>query len=580
MKAFSDYDIYVEGAGEQRAHCPMCPLVKPYKNVGSRRDKDLAVNTSTGIWFCHRCGWSGSLNGTGTHNVQLYEPIEDHIETPSEKLYAFFAERGISKSTVDRNNIGIRDGDVAFRYYVAGNLVNVKYRSLTEKKFHQEGKAKGATSVFYKLNDISDQHECIITEGEMDALAFEEAGFKNAVSVPEGGVQPNAKNTEQKLEFLDNSIDFFKHIKTIYLALDADRPGRRMAEELARRLGRYRCKIVSFPDGSKDANDVLLQHGAEHLKACLHKAHDYPIKGIHYAKEKTRELEDLYENGLPVGPLTEVWPHFDNHIKHHNSNLIVITGTPQSGKSTFLDNWFLHLARKHEMRFALFTPENKIREYHQMKLIETITGKKFLPGVENRCTRAEWEEANTFLHDRYHWILPEKNDFSLDEIFEATRDVVQRHGVKGLLIDSWMKLAHLQRENETSDRYHSRVLNEITHFASEYGINVYLVAHTTKMERSKDNINFVEPTLYDISGSAHFFNIPDIGIVVYRRFNKDYTRSETKVIFKKIRDDFLGKLGNVFFSFDKEQRRFHEYQSWTSQGLGSINYFKHNFLKV
>ncbi len=40
--------------------------------------------------------------------------------------------------------------------------------------------------VLFGVNDISGQSEVIIVEGELDKLALEEAGFTNAVSVPDG----------------------------------------------------------------------------------------------------------------------------------------------------------------------------------------------------------------------------------------------------------------------------------------------------------------------------------------------------------------------------------------------------------
>ncbi len=47
----------------------------------------------------------------------------------------------------------------------------------------------GAEKVLFGLNDIAGQPEIIIVEGEMDKLAFEEAGFTNVASVPDGAPQ-------------------------------------------------------------------------------------------------------------------------------------------------------------------------------------------------------------------------------------------------------------------------------------------------------------------------------------------------------------------------------------------------------
>jgi twinkle protein len=96
----------------------------------------------------------------------------------------------------------------------------------------------------------------------MDCLSLHEAGIHNSVSVPNGASMGN-----QKLEYLDNCWEAFEGAKRIVLAVDSDAAGLSLREELARRLGKERCYTVSYPDGCKDANDVLLKHGKEAVQA-------------------------------------------------------------------------------------------------------------------------------------------------------------------------------------------------------------------------------------------------------------------------------------------------------------------------
>ena len=81
----------------------------------------------------------------------------------------------------------------------------------------------------------------------------------------------------------------------VLLATDNDEPGQALAEELARRLGRERCWRVRWPQGTdsalladgarpdgylKDANEVLLNAGADALRECVVNAEPYPIRGL------------------------------------------------------------------------------------------------------------------------------------------------------------------------------------------------------------------------------------------------------------------------------------------------------------
>jgi twinkle protein len=106
---------------------------------------------------------------------------------------AYFASRGISEATLARNGVGVARvwspaakglaESIVFPYRRAGETVNCKYRAIESKTFWQ---SKGGDKVLYGLDDIADSEQVIIVEGEMDKLAFEQAGFRNCVSVPDG----------------------------------------------------------------------------------------------------------------------------------------------------------------------------------------------------------------------------------------------------------------------------------------------------------------------------------------------------------------------------------------------------------
>ena len=65
---------------------------------------------------------------------------------------------------------------------------------------------------------------------------------------------------------------------------------------------------------------------------------------------------------------------------------------------------------------------------------------------------------------------------------------------------------------------------------------------------------FAMPSLYDISGSANYYNKCDVGIVVHRP-NKD----ETIVKIQKVRHHgTIGRPGEIALSFDPWTARFTE----------------------
>ncbi len=73
------------------------------------------------------------------------------------------------------------------------------------------------------------------------------------VSVPNGAGGAN-------LQWLDRFVDqHFDDKAEIILAMDTDKRGVALRDELVRRLGVDRCKVVAWGEGCKDANEYLLK---------------------------------------------------------------------------------------------------------------------------------------------------------------------------------------------------------------------------------------------------------------------------------------------------------------------------------
>ena len=85
-----------------------------------------------------------------------------------------------------------------------------------------------------------------------------------------------------------------------------------------------------------------------------------------------------------------------------------------------------------------------------------------------------------------------------------------------------------------------------------YDIHIFIVAHPTKISKSKDTGEYEVPTLYNISGSAHFFNKTDNGICIYRSFKSNIVTAYVQ----KVRYSWLGKIGFTSFSYDVLTRQY------------------------
>ncbi|KAI3455893.1 hypothetical protein Pfo_012556 [Paulownia fortunei] len=281
-----------------------CPQCKGGQSIHRSLSCHISQNWSYAIWRCFhlQCGWAGqvfadtkkaypSVNTHGKINSSRSLTGESlRLEQLGDELLTYFAERMISKETLQRNNVMQVAGDqkiIAFPYRRNGLLVGCKYRTV-EKRFWQ---GKNTEKMFYGLDDIAEADEIIIVEGEIDKLSVEEAGYYNCVSVPGGAPQTvslkelPSPEKDTSFQYLWNCKEYLDEASRIILATDGDIPGQALAEELARRLGRERCWRVHWPkkdevSSFKDANEVLMNLGADALRDAIDKAELYQMQDL------------------------------------------------------------------------------------------------------------------------------------------------------------------------------------------------------------------------------------------------------------------------------------------------------------
>lgn len=557
MKTWAEFGIEVssQAHGEVDVTCPQCSPTRKKKTA-----RCLSVNVDEATWLCHHCGWSGSLKQGARDSREEHwrkpayirpapRPIPDDADPI---LIEWFAKRRISWPVIQRNHISLqvvympqvedRVKAICFPYLRGDEFVNAKYRD-REKNFRMEA---GAERILYGLNDI-DPQRCVIVEGEVDKLSVEVAGITSCVSVPDGAPAVNAKNYASKFTFLDADHDVIEAVTDWTIAVDDDEPGRTLEQELVRRFGVEKCRRVQWPNGCKDANDVLVQYGATTLRKCIDEAKPYPISGVVEVSSLASSIELLYDEGERPG-LSTGWKNLDEFYTVRPGELTVITGIPNSGKSNWLDALLINLTREHAWRFAVFSPENQPLANHTARLIEKIARQPFRPGPTERMSRERMREIRDCVDYHFAFILPDDEDeWTLDYILKTSLVLVRRRGINAVVIDPWNELEHQRPPQMNETEYTGLCLKKIRQFSRKHRVHFFVVAHPQKLYRDKDG-NYPIPTLYDISGSAHWRNKADNGICVWRDFKNP--KDPVAIHIQKIRFREVGKIGKCSFRYD------------------------------
>ena len=469
--------------------------------------------------------------------VSAMIPTNENMQAAHSALTPNGAKR--SDNSFNSSNSLTSQRVLAFNYFHHDRLINVKTRTL-DKQFTL---VRGAELIPYNVDAIEGKAVCYITEGEFDTLTLVECGFPEAISVPGGG--------NSNLSWMDRFVEtHFEDKQQIVLALDNDAVGLKLRDELTRRLGAERCRVVRWSEGCKDANEVLCRHGREEVIRCVEAAEEVPIDGVFTAGDVEEGLDALFQNGMQRGAGVGLY-NLDRLCSFEPGRFMVITGRPGEGKSEFLDELVLRLCLRHGWKPAYFTPENVPIEYHLRKLIEKLTGYKFDP--HGRMTPALYQGAKQWCADNVHHILPPDDRYTLDEVLERARQLVARRGVRIVIIDPLNRLETDEKEASMTElQLISDRLNRMVRFAAQHRVLFILVAHPRKVNRANLNGEKRRVEMNDINGSADFGNKADYCLVI----DRDDSRRQTTVFVDKVRFKHLGTRGECTMHYDPVSGRY------------------------
>jgi len=536
---FNQHDLKV---GATQGICPLCSHSRKPEN---RNQKCSSYDWERGLGTCHNCDSTFQLHTYQRKGGGDREWVKPDYSTKTHKpvgskVIEWFEQRGIFKDTLEEMNVsegpefmpqtGKVENTIKFNYMIGDELINIKYRD-GRKNFKLY---KGAEKVFYNINSIVGYDTCVIVEGEMDALAYHEAGITNVISVPNG-----ATLNHNNLDYLDNCIDYFEDKEKIILAVDQDDAGVALQNELIRRLGAEVCYLTNFID-CKDANEYLLKYGKQGLADTIKECRPVPLENVTTFKDIEHEVTDFVQNGFKKGFQIGL-SNFDNIFSTYTGQFITVTGIPSSGKSDFVDQMCVGYNQNYNWKTAFASPENAPTFLHAHKLMRKVW--QDMPRKSDIGT-AKWKQVAEHVNDNFFFIDMEK--YTLETVLRKGAELVKRKGIKCLVIDPFNKIRDVDAKTEDVNRYTMEYLTKIETFAKKFDVLVFIVAHPTKMYKDS-NGKIEEPTMYNIKGGGEWYDASYHGILVHR----DYEAKTVKAKVLKVKFQNLGENGaEAYFKWD------------------------------
>lgn len=439
---------------------------------------------------------------------------------------------------------------LAVPYVENGRTVNHKYRVVSDKsaQLMDEGAPLTLLNHDCLLDESLAQVPLIIAEGEWDMLAILTAGKRRVVSVPNGA--PKQTSDDDQLAEGARYAWFWRHevalrgVRQIILATDNDDPGKALAADLCRLFGPERCLFLEYPEGCKDANDVLCKHGPEFLVEMLDRAKPYPVKGLY-------GIDDFPEMPAYQGIETGI-AELDEMFRIVPRTFSVVTGYAGQGKTSFL-MWIIAGLIRRGVHVTIASFETDIKPIFKRKLVAALLqGGEFTHYPQDARDWAD-DLIRRFVAIISHAPNGDEDALSLDDVLDLFRASVIRNGTRFCLLDPWNEVDHFRRRDETETDYTGRSIRAMKRFAKQNDVALWVIAHPAKPQLiAKGKL----PGLYDISGSANWANKADYGIVFQIKDRDFWT---TTVACTKVRMGLPGRQGDAIIQYNPKTSSYSYY---------------------
>ena len=545
-----------------RSVCPVCKYNREHPE-----DPSVAWDLSSGVGYCHHCKMrfkidnnpesfgngreikqSNVIDDSRRTDVQRSKDYRTHLLPLDNNAIQYLENRGISAETAIEAGVCSRQvwrgtswfPYVAFPFFDENKIVNVQYKAadLDHKSFFME---TGGTLIPWNIRCIDEDkgwEPLYITEGMIDALALIQCGCSYVVSVPNGA--------ECRMECFNKYRErIYRKFAYIVFAGDTDEQGLKLRDRVCEYFSEKDVVCVKWKSGghvAKDADELLMTGGAAAVTDALRYAELNGGEYLSVSGAGDSGLERLFETGMPTGKGIDL-RGFDDIVHFEEGNLLLVTGYPGSGKSTLVNYIVMRLMVMYKWKTLFFSPEKMPQKYHEAELVSLLCGKEFQKGM----TKEEFCNARDRLSGNVVFI--DEAVSTVEDIVRLARRSVRVYGIKVLVIDPFVYLSIPAIPGASETQKIAEMLKKLMLATREMHIVTILVAHPRKPSIDGP----MEPSLYEVAGSANFYNFCDAGIIMERVKSGD---NLVKITCGKARREFNGCLGECQLAYDSTCGRY------------------------
>jgi hypothetical protein len=455
--------------------------------------------------------------------------LEEALKNSPEAIH-YLDTRGITLETAQQlrlgfvQNLGSLAGEegkdiadkgwLAFNY-LDGDLVRlIKYRSLVRKRPGGFARQFGMETVLYGIEDIDPFEPIYLVSGEFDRAVMKQAGFR-AVSLASDTHKPTP---EQKDQLMTASM--------IILAGDTDTVGSQTMDRLWKEFGNHSYKLT-WPDGSKDANDVFLNACGRDLSKFKNlvdeltsKAKSQPMPSVYSLQETMRSGDDAVLSDHP-DRMRAPWHDVDTMVNIMPGDVVGINATNSGmGKSTFVLQWTLYNARKYGRSFVNFQAEMRPAEIATMVTAQVLRkDRNFLTGSDKKQAANELEGV-----EYYVGFDPVLN--GINAVLDLLEAAIKRLSPYGVVLDHFH---HLTTGMNNETQVQTAAMTRIKQIAETYKVVFFNVGQPRKATQQTKGKQI---HLTDAKGSGAWADASNSVVTIHRELNKADDPTMTKGVYE------------------------------------------------
>ena len=501
---------------------------------------DAVALWSNGRGKCFACNKPAFLDQYDDTVVSMFNPNTqreydmsgDSLQDISNYDSAGVRERGLTKTACDEYDMKVSydsNGTVNAHYYpytVKGKIVAYKKRTLP-KEFRVVGDLKNAKlELFGQSKFQPGGFKVIITEGELDAIAVQQAMLNKYKKVYPVVSLPSSSN----MKILVANRDWLRSFKEVILMFDQDDAGEKAVAEAAKIIGWDKTKVASL--SSNDPCDALIANPSEIISSVFSARRYTPAAIVRGEAIWEAYVERKSVESIPYPKCLEGLN--DKLDGMRKGEIVLFTSGTGSGKSTMIKEIILELEDNTDESIGLVSLEESIGDSAE-KFIKMFTPAD--PTVEQERKAFERVFGNERL------ILLDHNGAVSDSSLIDQIENLCLLGCQYIILDHITIAVSEGADGKTGNEAIDSVMSDLLKIVKKHNVWLGLISHLRKSQGKSFEEGHLS-SIDDIKGSGSIKQISFDIITFSRNLVAEDEDERNTIKLRVLKSRFTGRTGD------------------------------------